>query len=168
MYFLYKDNDGVIGKVNNVSLLPKGLSKLIVKEYDGSDFRLPYAKETIIDANLESIAYVVFNCDVLKIYNLGDELYVTMNSKIREIKHIDIRKVTDMDSSFMCTPVSRICELDYRNVESGYLLFYKSQLTDIPPMKNYEHLNSDIFEDTNIPTHKERTWRKLMEINKKR
>jgi len=167
MYFLYKDNDGGIGKVDDVNLLPKGLSKLILKDYDGNRLNLPYARETIIDANLESVIDIGLNCDVLKIYNLGLRLSIPIGAKIREIAHIDMRRVTDMDRALMHVYVSKICELDYKNVVVGYELFYGSKLTDIPPMKNYENLDSDIFEDTNIPAHKEQTWRKLMEINKK-
>jgi len=167
MEFLYKTEYGRIGKVDDVNLLPKILNKLIVKCYDGNILNLPYAKETIIDVNLESIAYVVFKCDVLRIYNLGDELYITTNSRIKEIAHIDMRRITDMDSSLMLTKITKMCELDYKNVKVSTELFCRSRLKNIPPMKNYEHLDSNIFEDTDIPINKVRTWKKLMEINKK-
>jgi len=166
MYFLYKTKDGKVGKVGDVNLLPKGLSKLILKDYDGSHLRLPYVKETIIDANFESIINITFNCDVLKIYNLGDVLFITIGSKIKEITHIDMRRVRDMTNALRSTSISKICELDYSTVVFSTRLFYGSKLTDIPPMRNYGHLDSDIFEDTDIPIHKERTWKKLMDINK--
>jgi len=166
MEFLYKTKDGKVGKVRDVNLLPNKLSKLIVKEYDDSCLILPYSKETIIDANLKCISDVLFNCDVLKIYNLGVELLITIDSKIREIAHIDMRMVTDMTDALMHTTVAKICELDYRNVVFSRQLFYGSQLTEIPPMKNYEYLDSDIFRSSKIPTHKEQTWCKLMEIRK--
>jgi len=167
MYFLYKTKDGVIDECYKDYDIPKGLSKLIVKDYDGSRLRLPYVKETIIDANLESITEIELDCDILKIYNLGTRLSITASSKIKEIAHIDMRKVTNMVDALMYVSVTKICELDYRNVVFSYKLFYGSKLTDIPPMKNYEHLNSGIFEGTKIPIHKERTWSKLMRINKK-
>jgi len=167
MYLWYKTKYGRVGKVDDVNLLPKWLNKLIVKCYDGSRLTLPYSKKTIIDANMKSIADVVFNCDVLKIYNLGDELLIRTDSKIREIAHMDMRKVTDMSNALMCTSVTKICELDYNNVVFSYQLFCWSKLTGIPPMTNYRHLNSNIFDGTNIPIHKVRIWKKLMKINKK-
>jgi len=168
MEFLYKDNDGVIGNVSDVNLLPESLKKLIIKEYDGSHLDLPYAKETIIDANLESIEGILFNCDVLRIYNLGDVLLIRTDSEIIEIAHIDMRRVKYMSNAFTDTYVTKICELDYKNVVISNRLFYATQLKSIPPMRNYEHSDSDIFKYTNIPIHKLRTWSKLMEINKQR
>jgi len=169
MYFLYKTKDGKVGKVSNVNRLQKQLSKLIVKDYDGSHLRLPQCNKLVLDLNYNNISLLYFDADVLSVYrNYSGWFRFGIGGYFRVLKHLDMRNVTDMDRTLMYSSVTKICELDYKNVKISYQLFHKSQLTNIPPMRNYEHLHNNIFEGTNIPIHKERTWSMLMKINKQR
>jgi len=169
MYFLYKTKDGKVGKVRDVNLLPDELCKLIVKDYDGSPLNLQQSNTLVLDLNYNSISPIYFKTDVLSVYrNYSEWFRFKISRYFKVLKHLDMRMIKNMDRALRYVTVTEICELDYSNVEISTRLFYGSKLTDIPPMKNYGHLDSGIFEDTNIPIHKERTWRKLMEINKQR
>jgi len=167
MIILYETKDGERKRTDNHRDIPKGCKRILIKHTDNKIIRLPKCERLVINSGYTHMSYISFECNILSVYNVKRaDFSLRANSKVVELRHLDMRNIRHIDCGFMGSSLRKICNLDFKNVKTATGVFVSCKLDHIPDIINYSHIENNIFDRNSIDKIKLSAWKKMMKIKR--